>query len=203
MTRIVHFLCLISAVSCSVLSGAESTAKESTYVPTNVFEMWDDLEVSVWARPPLLSNPTNMDIDAKGRIWVAEGVNYRVQHLRQKGERIMVLEDSNGDGTADKSHVFVQDKELRSPLGISVIGNRILVAQPTNMILYTDVDGDTKFDPKIDKRENFLTDFNGYNHDHSLHSITVGPGGQWYFNIGNTGGGHIADKSGRSFTIGS
>ena len=203
MTRIVHFLCLISAVSCSVLSGAESTAKESTYVPTNVFEMWDDLEVSVWARPPLLSNPTNMDINAKGRIWVAEGVNYCVQHLRPKGDRIMVLEDSNGDGTADKSHVFVQDKELRSPLGISVIGNRILVAQPPNMILYTDVDSDTKFDPKIDKRENFLTGFNGYNHDHSLHSITAGPGGQWYFNIGNTGGGHIADKSGRSFTIGS
>ena len=198
-----RYLCFIGTVSCSGLHGAESTGKDSTHVPTQNFEMWDDLEVSVWARSPFLSNPTNMDIDAKGRIWVAEGVNYRKQYLRPKGDRIMVLEDSNGDGTADKSHVFVQDKELRSPLGISVIGNRILVAQPPNMILYTDVDGDTKFDPKIDKRENFLTGFNGYNHDHSLHSITVGPGGQWYFNIGNTGGGHITDKSGRSFTIGS
>lgn len=203
MVNMVRLLSVIGAVSGSGLCGAESNAKDATYVPTDSFEMWDDLEVSVWAQSPLLNNPTNMDIDAKGRIWVAEGVNYRVQNLRPDGDRIMVLEDSTGDGKADKSHVFVQDKELRSPLGIAVIGNQILVAQPPNMILYTDVDGDAKFDPEIDKRENFLTGFNGYNHDHSLHSLTVGPGGQWYFNIGNTGGGHIADKSGRSFTIGS
>lgn len=73
-------MCFIGSVSCSGVHGAESTAKDSTYVPTKNFEMWDDLEVSVWARSPLLSNPTNMDIDAKGRIWVAEGVNYRKQH---------------------------------------------------------------------------------------------------------------------------
>jgi len=52
MIRIVYFLCLIGAVSCSVLYGAESTAKDSTCVPTKIFEMWDDLEVSVWAQSP-------------------------------------------------------------------------------------------------------------------------------------------------------
>ena len=199
----VRFWCVIGALSCSGLYGAEQRAQDATHVPTSFFNMWGDLEVSVWAKSPLLNNPTNMDIDAKGRIWVAEGVNYRVQQIRPNGDRIMVLEDSDGDGKADKSHVFVQDKELRSPLGITVVGNQVLVAQPPNMILYTDVDGDAKFDPEIDKRENFLTGFNGYNHDHSLHSITVGPGGQWYFNVGNAGGGHIVDKSGRSFTVGS
>ena len=48
-----------------------------TIVPTDMFSVPDGLEVTVWAHTPLLRNPTNMDIDRDGRIWVAEGVNYR------------------------------------------------------------------------------------------------------------------------------
>ena len=51
---------------------------------------------------PLLHNPTNIDIDEDGRIWVAEGVRYRSHHARQpEGDRIVVLQDTDGDGKAD------------------------------------------------------------------------------------------------------
>jgi len=69
--------------------------------------------------------------------------------------------------------------------------------------MYTDVNDDAVFDPKVDRRENFLSGFGGRNHDHSLHSLTVGPDGYWYFNIGNSGTGQIVDHSGRAFRTGS
>ena len=37
----------------------------------------DDLEATLWAESPMLHNPTNMDVDSKGRIWITEAVNYR------------------------------------------------------------------------------------------------------------------------------
>lgn len=160
------------------------------------------LEITRWAESPMLYNPTNMDIDHKGRIWVAEAVNYRdaEAHRRAGGDRIMVLEDTNGDGKADKSHVFVQDVELAAPLGVSVFGNKVIVPAPPNMIIYTDVDRNLKFDPKVDKKEVFLTGFNAKQHDHSLHSVTAGPDGKWYFNNGNCGA-IFTDKSGKTFNM--
>jgi putative membrane-bound dehydrogenase-like protein len=180
-----------------------------TSLPTSSFKALDDLEVTVWATSPMFYNPTNMDIDAKGRIWVAEGVNYRnfrkpiIDIKHETGDRIMVLEDTNDDGQADSSHVFVQDKELTAPLGVAVIGNKVIVSQPPSLIMYTDVDGDAKFDPAIDKKEKFLTGFSGKDHDHSLHSMTFGPDGEYYFNQGNAGYSEVTDKGGKTTRVGS
>ena len=52
----------------------------------------------------------------------------------------------------------------------------------------------------MDKREVLLTGFQGINHDHSLHSVTVGPDGKWIFNSGNMGA-MFTDKSGKTFRI--
>ena len=114
----------------------------------------------------------------------------------------MVLEDTNEDGKADKEWPFVQEEFLRCPMGVAVIDNKVVVSMTPDMIVYTDVDRNLKFDPEIDKREVLLTGFNGRVHDHSLHSVTVGPDGQWYWNAGNCGA-IFTDRSGRTFRIGS
>ncbi len=174
---------------------------EPKIVPQSLFQVPEGLEVTVWASSPDLFNPTNMDIDQKGRIWVAEGVRYRKNHERQpEGDRIVVLEDTNGDGKCDSSHTFVQEPLLVAPLGVAVIDNKIVVSQPPHLLVYTDEDRDLKFDPTVDKREILLTGFNGQNHDHSLHSVTVGADGKWYFNSGNCGG-KFTDKSGNTFSV--
>lgn len=171
-------------------------------VAADFFAVRDEMEVTVWASTPQLFNPTNMDIDHKGRIWVAEGVNYR-RHAgrRPEGDRITVIQDTDGDGQADESHTFVQEKGLIAPLGVAVFDNKIYVSQPPSLIVYTDVDRDLKFDPKVDKREEILTGFNAVNHDHSLHSVTAGPDGKFYFNNGNCGA-IFTDKSGKKFNMG-
>src|SRR6476659_5314835 len=170
-------------------------------VPLDLFQLPEGFEVTLWAASPLLHNPTNIDIDRDGRIWVAEGVRYRSHHARQpEGDRIVVLQDTDGDGKADKTHTFVQEPGLIAPLGVAVIDNKVIVSQPPDLIVYTDVDRNLRFDPAVDKREVLLTGFQGINHDHSLHSVTFGPDGKWIFNSGNTGG-MFTDKSGKTFRI--
>ena len=161
---------------------------------------------TLWAESPQFFNPTNIDVDARGRIWVTEAVNYRDFNNKpdkfphfDAGDRVIILEDTDGDGKADSSKVFVQDKDLVSPLGIAVIGNKVVVSCSPNLIVYTDEDGDDK----PDKKEILLTGFGGYDHDHSLHAFVAGPDGKWYFNTGNAGPHTVTDKSGWTLRSGS
>jgi putative membrane-bound dehydrogenase-like protein len=166
----------------------------------------DDMEVTLWAESPMLYNPTNMDIDAKGRVWVTEAVNYRKFNNKpetrlnhEKGERVMILEDTDHDGKADKSTVFVEDIEMISPLGIAVVGNKVYVSAAPHLYVYTDENGDDK----ADKREIFLTGFGTKDHDHSLHSGVMAPDGQFFFNVGNAGPHIVTDKAGWTLRSGS
>jgi putative membrane-bound dehydrogenase-like protein len=189
---------------------ASTQAQESPgLIPADSFVVPEGFEVSVWATSPMFYNPTNMDIDHQGRVWVAEGRNYRLFKNSEtfpgdpKGDRIMVLSDTDGDGKADKSHVFVQEPALIAPLGVAVIDNKVVVSQPPELIVYTDVNRDAVFDPKVDHREVLLTGFGGQNHDHSLHSVTAGPSGQWYFNTGNAGTHVVKGQDGWTLRAGS
>jgi putative membrane-bound dehydrogenase-like protein len=172
----------LGAATAIVSSSHSIAADAPRLVPLEIFTVPAGLEVTVWAQSPMLKNPTNIDIDAQGRIWVTEGVNYRRHKERDaKGDRVVILEDTDKDGRADSSSVFVQEPTLVAPLGIAVIDNRIIVSNAPDMIVYTDVDRDRKFDPAVDKREVLLSGFDGRNHDHALHSVTFGPDGRWYF----------------------
>ncbi len=178
-------------------------AEPPRIVPLDYFTVPAGLEVTVWAQSPQLRNPTNIDIDAQGRIWVTEGVNYRRHKDRDaKGDRVVVLEDTDHDGRADSSTVFVQEPTLVAPLGIAVLDNKVIVSNAPDLIVYTDVNRDQKFDPAVDKREVLLSGFDGRNHDHALHSVTFGPDGRWYFSQGNAGA-FFTDRGGRTFRIGS
>ncbi len=189
------------------LSALTQTCAEN--IPSDDFLVTEGFEVQLWATSPQLSNPTNFDIDAQGRIWVTEALNYRnfrnadLGLASDKGDKVVVLEDTDGDGRADSSHTFVQDKDLVAPLGIAVIGNRVVVSCAPNLIVYTDVNEDATFDPATDRKEILLTGFSGLDHDHSLHSVTVGPDGYWYFNTGNGGPHTVTDKDGWTLRAGS
>lgn len=198
---------LFIAFSCEQTAEKEASSSDTKKLSKSLdLYIHDDLEATLWAESPSFYNPTNMDVDIKGRIWITEAVNYRnfnndsLKFLHhQKGDRVMILEDTNGDGKADKSKVFIQDKDLVSPLGIAVIGNKIIVSCSPNLIVYTDENGDDV----PDKKEIFLTGFGGRDHDHSLHAVYAGPDGNWYFNAGNAGPHVVKDKSGWTLRTGS
>src|SRR5437870_2060363 len=146
------------------------------------------LSVSLFASEPDLVNPCDMDVDERGRVWINEGANYRSSFqkwgiLRPGGDRIVILEDTNGDGLADKETVFYQDPSINAALGICVLGNKVIVSASPNVFLLTDTDGDGT----ADKRELLFTGIGGKDHDHGVHAFVFGPDGKLYFNMGNEG----------------
>lgn len=158
----------------------------------------DGLEVTLFASEPLVSNPTNMDVDARGRVWVTEGWNYRnwlntENPYRENGDRIVILEDRDQDGRADTAKVFYQDTLINSAMGIAVLGRQVIVSCSPGVYLLTDTDGDDKADTK----ELLFTGIGGKQHDHAVHAFVFGPDGKLYFNFGNEGK-TILDKNGKA-----
>ncbi|GAB2779332.1 hypothetical protein GCM10027275_23590 [Rhabdobacter roseus] len=145
------------------------------------------LEASLFASEPLLANPINIDVDHRGRVWVLEAYNYRPSlNGTQKsplGDRILILEDTNGDGKADKTTTFYQGPELNAPLGIWVMGNQALVSQSPYVWLFTDDNGDGK----ADRKEIVFRGVGGEQHDHGIHAFVFGPDGKFYFSYGSKG----------------
>ena len=150
--------------------------------------MAEGLEVTLFAAEPMVRNPTDMDIDERGRVWICEVVNYRSTFqpwgvLDKRGDRIVILEDTNHDGVADKETTFYQGPEINSALGICVLGNKAIVARSPDVFVFTDTDGDGK----ADKKELLFTGIKGMDHDHGVHAAVFGPDGKLYFNFGNAG----------------
>lgn len=150
--------------------------------------VYEGLEVSLFASEPMFSNPTNIAVDDRGRVWVCEAFNYRNQYnpknpLKAEGDRIMILEDTDGDGKADKSKVFYQGTDVNSALGISLIGNKVIVSCSPHVFIFTDENGDDV----PEKKEILFKGIQGEQHDHGMHSFVFGPDGRLYFNFGNEG----------------
>ncbi|MDZ7897186.1 MAG: PVC-type heme-binding CxxCH protein [Arcicella sp.] len=168
----------------SVMTEAQKRLPENALVGIKVA---DGLEAKTFATEPMLMNPTDIEVDARGRVWVLEAYNYRPaitgNPTKKEGDRIVILEDKDGDGKADESKVFYQDASLNAPLGISVLGNVVIVSQSPYVWKLTDTNGDDK----ADKKEILFQGMKGEQHDHGMHAFVFGPDGKLYFNFGNEG----------------
>ncbi|MBW3597370.1 MAG: c-type cytochrome [Planctomycetes bacterium] len=167
------------------------------------------LQITPWAEAPLVRNPASIDVDDRGRVWVAEAVNYRdwvngqsessSSAHRPQGDRIVILSDTDGDGRADDSTVFAQDPELVAPMGLCVLGRSAYVSCSPHVLVYTDDDGDDR----ADRKDVFLTGFGGFDNDHGVHSLVPGPDGAFYLVTGNAGPHVVTDRSGWTLRAGS
>jgi putative membrane-bound dehydrogenase-like protein len=204
----VFFVGLASALGAGLLT-PPCHAQLPPEKAASTFTVSDGLQMSLWASEPLFCNPTCIDIDHKGRVWVCESVNYRctLHHRplkRPEGDRIVILEDTKGVGRADRATVFYQSPELLAPLGIAVAkdpvgpGYKVYVCQSPNILVFEDRDGDGKADGPPKK---LLTGFGGIDHDHGVHGILIGPDGKLYFSVGDTGvhGLQSSDGKGRKW----
>lgn len=176
---------LMMCISCSDKKTADEHSPEASLKDLKVH---DGLAVGLFASEPMFSNPTNIAIDARGRIWVCEAYNYRNQlnpknPVKEEGDRIMILEDTDNDGVADKSKVFYQGTDVNAALGICVLGNKVYVSCSPNVFLFTDDNGDDL----PDKKEVLFTGIKGEQHDHGMHTFIFGHDGKMYFNMGNEG----------------
>ncbi|MCW3118598.1 MAG: c-type cytochrome, partial [Chitinophagaceae bacterium] len=178
----------------------DTLTEEQKHLPENALKglvVAEGLEVTPMATEPMLKNPTNIDVDERGRVWVTEAYNYRPavngNPTNPKGDRIMILEDTNGDGKMDTAKVFYQGAEINAPLGICVLGNKVLVSQSPYVWAFYDDNGDDV----ADRKEILFQGVGGVQHDHGIHAFTFGPDGKLYFNFGNEGK-TLKDKKGKT-----
>lgn len=131
-------------------------------------------QVEVVAAEPDIVNPVAMTIDERGRFWITESLEYPRREPGPGRDRVKVLEDTDGDGKADRFTVFMEG--LNIPSGIAVGHGGVWVANSPDILFVQDTDGDGK----ADKQEVVVTGF-GRTDTHELpNSLTWGPDGWLY-----------------------
>ncbi|WP_439482353.1 PVC-type heme-binding CxxCH protein [Cyclobacterium plantarum] len=146
-------------------------------IQKDMFHVADGFEVNLFASDPDVVKPIQMNWDAEGRLWVVSSTAY--PHLRpgeSANDKIIVLEDTNGDGKSDKSTVFAEG--LITPTGILPGDGGVYVANSTEILHLKDTNGDGKADVK----EKILTGFGTGDTHHLIHTFRWGPDGLMYFN---------------------
>lgn len=185
----------ISLLCCLACGPADEAAKHTPAQAVANLELYPGLEATLFSAEPTIVSPTNLDVDYRGRVWVTEVVNYRehgYNNERPEGDRILILEDTDGDAVADSTKVYYQGRDVDAALGIAVLGNQVIVTCAPNVIIFTDEDGDDK----PDKKEYLFTNSGSPQNDHSTHSVLFGPDGKLYWNMGNAGR-SVHDKEGK------
>jgi quinoprotein glucose dehydrogenase len=181
-------------------------------------------KVTLWAAEPLVQNPVALDVDPRGRVWVAEDfrrhgslpdVHHRLEWLdddlacrrhedlvayqrrrlgadaekwRIESERIRIVEDRGGTGTADHASVFSEGyRELGEGIGAGVLvrGVDVYYACIPNLWRLTDADGDGKEDSRRALHTGFGVRLGASGHD--MHGLRFGPDGKLYWSHGDRG----------------
>ncbi|MGV3531256.1 MAG: PVC-type heme-binding CxxCH protein [Chthoniobacteraceae bacterium] len=128
---------------------------------------------------PELSKPVQMEFDTKGRLWVAAWPNYPERTPTSKdGDKLLILEDTNNDGKADKVTTFADD--LNCPTGFQFYKDGVLVMRSPNLLFLRDTDGDGK----ADKKEYMLNHLDAADSHHETNSMVLEPGGATYLSDG-------------------
>ena len=121
---------------------------------------------------PEIANPIQMRFDAKGRMWVSTSITYpHIYPGNEPQDRIVILEDTNQDGRADKSTIFASN--LHVPLSFELGDGGVYVSEQPELTLLKDTDGDDRMDQKT----TLLSGFGTEDSHHALHDFTWSPEG--------------------------
>lgn len=155
------------------LSGEEAISK-MTVAKNMKVELFADESMF-----PELVNPVQMAFDTKGRLWVATWVTYpHWKPTTPMNDSLLILEDTNNDGKADKCTTFAGD--IHNPTGFEFWNGGVLLAQGPDLLFLKDTNGDDKYDVK----ERIVHGFDTADTHHTINSFTLDQGGAMYFQEG-------------------
>ncbi|MDA7535739.1 plastocyanin/azurin family copper-binding protein [Akkermansiaceae bacterium] len=122
---------------------------------------------------PDLKNPVQIAFDNRGRLWVAtmeSYPHYKVGDPLPK-DKLLILEDTDNDGVADKQTVFADD--LHIPIGFEISHDGVYVSQSGSLVRLQDTDGDDKYDVA----ELLLSGFDDHDTHHAISAFCADPSG--------------------------
>jgi len=173
-----------SMYSTAALWGiAQREAREAKFLnPKEAVEamtLSEGFTVNAWAAEPLMTQPMAFCWDDRGRLWIAENKDYesRGNGFSNAGNsRILILEDTNRDGQADKRTVFIEGIPFPAALAVGFDG--VFVGAPPNLLFIPDRNQDDKAD--VDDIEVRLTGWGIRDRHETLNSFHWGPDGWLY-----------------------
>ena len=137
----------------------------------------DEFEINLFAVDPAIRKPIQMNFDSDGRLWIVSSELYpHIEPGQEAHDKVVVVEDVDGDGRADKTTIFADD--LLVPTGIEPGDGGAYVANSTELLHLSDTDGDGR----ADRRRVVLSGFGTEDSHHILHTLRWGPEGLLYFN---------------------
>lgn len=170
MRKCFQFVCLFAIAQ----SGAFAQEKDDfPIVPA-------DMDVSLFAKEPLVRNPCALTFDSNGRLCVGMGPQYRTPKPDTPGDSVWILVDENQDGKADSRIEFATG--FNAIQGLAWKGRDLWIANAPDLTVVRDLDGDDK----ADEYERVYTDLG--NLEHALHGLNFGPDGKLYMSKGNSKG---------------
>lgn len=141
------------------------------------FIVADGFEVNLFAGDPKIAKPIHMNFDERGRLWIAGSSVYpHIKPGQEASDRILILEDTDGDGQSDRTTVFAEG--LLIPTGIAPAPGGCYVANSTELIHLIDTDGDDR----ADQKKVILSGFGTEDTHHLLHTLRWGHDGCLYMN---------------------
>lgn len=172
---------------CPILVAIASTAlaqRDLTDIPAPdpqaemaAMRLDPQIEINLFASDPMIKKPIQMNFDSQGRLWVASSEVYpQIEPGAAATDKIIVLQDTTGDGVADHSEVFADN--LLIPTGVLPGDGGVYVANSTELVHLSDTDGDGQ----ADQRRTVLSGFGTEDTHHLLHTLRWGPDGCLYMN---------------------
>ncbi|PQJ27693.1 PVC-type heme-binding CxxCH protein [Rubritalea profundi] len=167
---------LFCTLSAHAQRGLTDIPNPDPVVQKQGFNLPEGMQIELFASDPMIAKPVQMNFDTQGRLWlVSSGMYPHIVPGAEENDRVLVLEDTNGDGKADKRTVFAEN--LHIPTAVLPVDGGAYVANSTEILFLEDTDGDGK----ADKRTVVLSGFGTEDTHHLVHTLKQGPDGMIYF----------------------
>jgi putative heme-binding domain-containing protein len=175
--RLLCVLC-VSVVSSSAFAQRDAKVPDpDPEIERKALQVADGFEVNLFAADPLLLKPIQMNFDSAGRLWVACSESYpQIKPGQKANDKIIVLEDTDGDGKADKTTVFADG--LLIPTGLEPGDGGVYVGASTDLLHLSRKDG---LKGPL-RRRVILSGFGTEDTHHMVHTLRWGHDGMLYFN---------------------
>ena len=155
------------------------------------FKVPEGFRVNVFASEPEVQNPIAMTWDSRGRLWVAENFTYAERSQRfdlALRDRVLIFEDTDGDGVADKRTVFTDDVQMLTSIEVGHGG--VWLMCPSQLLFIADRDHDDKPDgPAVAVLDGF--EVAKQNYHNFANGLKWGPDGWLYGRCGGSCPGRI------------